>query len=179
MAMTLDEAGDGERAAEVDDLGPVTDVALVVLRPGAEGGDAAAADRDPGGRWDASTVTILPLMRTRSAGSGLGTQADAENRAAASAAMNRNAAAEATARSPIDFVVIDPAMSSPPPESASGRKIYRLTVPVKNKSGSDLSNIFIINHITRIIRLRPGWGGVEIAIFSVNNRELGGRSRKG
>ena len=42
--------GDGQGAAEVDDLGAVADVAVEALGARAEGGDAVAAEGDPGGR---------------------------------------------------------------------------------------------------------------------------------
>ena len=53
MAVALDDPGDGQGAAEVDDLGAVADEAVEALRLGAEGGDAVAPDGDPRGRGDA------------------------------------------------------------------------------------------------------------------------------
>jgi hypothetical protein len=48
VAVALDEARDGERTAEVDDLRRVADVGRVALGLGAERGDAVAPDREPG-----------------------------------------------------------------------------------------------------------------------------------
>jgi hypothetical protein len=63
VAVAFDEPGDGQRAAEVDDLGPAADVAVESLRVRAQRRDAVAA----ASFWRRLTMNRTAKMTMRTA----------------------------------------------------------------------------------------------------------------